>query len=62
MKTLPCRDIGFDCSFVVEADSEEQVLAQADQHAAEAHQITVTDKVAGQVRTLIRDSDDASAA
>ena len=33
MKQLRCREVGFDCDAVVRADSEEEVLRQAEAHA-----------------------------
>lgn len=61
MRKLHCRDVGFDCPYVVEAETDEEVLAQAARHAAEAHGVVVTEKVAAQVRGLIHDSADAQA-
>ena len=60
MKTLRCRELGFNCAHVIQAESEEEVVAQAAQHAAEVHHFTVTDEVEGQVRTIIRDSRDGT--
>jgi predicted small metal-binding protein len=55
MKQLNCCDVGFDCPAVVLANSEEEVLAQAAQHALDAHGVTVTADMAAQIRTLITD-------
>jgi predicted small metal-binding protein len=55
MKQLNCCDAGFDCPAVVLANSEEEVLAQAAQHALDAHGVTVTADMAAQIRTLITD-------
>ncbi|HMQ31166.1 MAG TPA: DUF1059 domain-containing protein [Chloroflexaceae bacterium] len=60
MKTLRCRDAGFDCAHVITAESEEEVLRQAAEHAREAHQVEVTPELAEQVRQVI--TDDAPAA
>lgn len=57
MKKLNCCDAGFDCPAVVRADSEEEVLAIAAQHALEAHGVTVTAEMAEQIKTLITDKD-----
>ncbi len=59
MKTLHCRDVGFECTHVIQAETEEQVLVQAVQHAAEVHRVTVTNAMAQQVRTLVCDCNDA---
>ena len=55
MKTLHCRDAGFDCNGVIRANTEEEVLTQAAQHALEVHVVTVTPELAAQIKTLIKD-------
>ncbi len=55
MKTLHCRDAGFDCEAIVQADSEEEVLAQAAEHAQQAHGVTVTPELAAGMKSLIHD-------
>ena len=55
MKKLQCCDLGFDCPGVVRANTEEEVLAQAAQHALEVHGVTVTTEMAAQIKTLIKD-------
>ncbi|UFH53928.1 DUF1059 domain-containing protein [Spirosoma sp. KNUC1025] len=55
MKTLHCRDAGFDCEAVVQATTEEEVLAQAAQHAQAVHGVTVTPELAAGIKSLIRD-------
>lgn len=57
MKELRCRDVGFDCDAVVHAESEEEILAIAAQHAKEVHQVEVTAEQAKQIATLIHDKD-----
>ena len=59
MKKLNCCDAGFDCLAVVLANSEEEVLAQAAQHALEVHGVTVTAEMAAQIKTLITDEAEA---
>lgn len=54
MKTLKCRDAGFDCDAEIRASTEDQVLAQAAVHAQTAHQVSVTPEMAAQIKTLIR--------
>lgn len=36
-RELNCRDLGFDCDGVVVADTDDEVVAQAAQHAREVH-------------------------
>lgn len=55
MKTLHCKDAGFDCQGVIEATTEDEVLKQAAKHAQEVHGIAVTPQLAEQLRTLIKD-------
>jgi predicted small metal-binding protein len=65
MYELRCRDVGFDCAGVVRGATKDEVLQQAAQHAAQAHQTTVTPDLAAKVSALIRelpDSGDGAAA
>ncbi|MDB5242523.1 MAG: hypothetical protein JWP57_3148 [Spirosoma sp.] len=55
MKTLLCRDIGFDCDAKVEANTDEEVLTQAADHARHVHGVTVTPDMAESIKTLIKD-------
>ncbi len=59
MKKLNCCDAGFDCPSVIRANSEEEVLTQAAQHALEVHGVTVTAEMAAQIKTLIKDEVEA---
>lgn len=62
MKTLHCLDAGFDCKAVVKANTEEEVLQQAAEHARTVHGVTVTPEMAAQIKTLIRDEKEESTA
>lgn len=54
-KLLRCRDLGFDCEGELRADSEDEILAQAAQHAREAHGMeTVPDEVVQDILASIR--------
>ncbi|MFD3001876.1 DUF1059 domain-containing protein [Pontibacter toksunensis] len=55
MKRLNCRDAGFDCEGVIRAETDEEILNQASQHAREVHGVTITTEQAAQLRTLIHD-------
>jgi predicted small metal-binding protein len=56
-KELICRDIGFDCDAVVQADSEEEVMAQAATHAREVHGLQhIDDQTAERIRAQINDA------
>ncbi len=55
MKTLRCRELGFDCDQEIRAETEDEVLRQAAAHARSQHNVEVTPELAAQVKTLIRD-------
>jgi uncharacterized OsmC-like protein/predicted small metal-binding protein len=57
MKVLHCRDVGFECDHEIHAQSEEEVLRQAAEHAQKEHGVEVTPELAAQVQTLIRDEE-----
>ncbi|MBA2736004.1 MAG: DUF1059 domain-containing protein [Pyrinomonadaceae bacterium] len=57
MKKLHCRDAGFDCEGEIRAESEEEILSQAAEHARTEHNVQVTPEMADQLRTLIKDED-----
>lgn len=54
MKTLRCRDAGFDCNKEIRAESEDEIMQQAAEHARRDHNVEVTPEMAAQVRSLIR--------
>ncbi len=57
MKELKCRDAGFDCEAVVRAESEDEVMAQAVEHAREVHGLAqIDDTTANHIRSQIRDA------
>ena len=58
MKTLHCRYAGFDCEGVIRANTEEEVLKQAAQHAQEVHGVSVTPELAEKLGTLIKDENE----
>lgn len=55
MKELHCKDVGFDCPGIIQAESEAEVLQLAAQHAHDAHQVTVTPEMVEQIKPLIHD-------
>jgi predicted small metal-binding protein len=55
-KILRCNDIGLDCDFVAKADTEEEILRQAAEHAAATHDMKeIPEDVLAKVRAAIRD-------
>jgi predicted small metal-binding protein len=55
MKTLSCRDAGFDCEGELRGANEEEILSQAAEHARAEHKVEVTPELAEQLRKLIKD-------
>ncbi len=55
MKTLHCSDAGFDCKAVIHAETDEEVLTQAAEHALTVHGTAVTPEMAQQIQTLIKE-------
>ncbi len=53
MQTLHCSAAGFVCEHVIQADTVEEVLAQAAEHARQVHGVEVTPEMAAQIKTLI---------
>ncbi len=54
MKTLHCSDAGFDCSAVIHAPNDEELLKQAAMHAEEVHGAIVTPKLVEQLKNVIK--------
>jgi predicted small metal-binding protein len=54
-KVLRCKDAGFDCGEEIRAETEEEVLQKAAEHAKKVHNLDVTPQMAAQVRALIKD-------
>ena len=54
-KQFHCKDVGYECAWHLEGDSEEEMLPIIEQHAAEVHKITEFKAEAEQhVREAIR--------
>lgn len=52
---LKCADAGFDCDAVFRSESEEDILAQAGEHAMHVHGITeITDDIVNMVKSNIK--------
>ena len=56
-KQLNCADVGFECSAQINADTEEEVMAQASEHAKTVHGLSDSDlqQHEGAIRGAIRD-------
>ena len=54
MFELKCRNAGFDCAGVIQADTKDEVLRLAAAHALEVHKTKVDDAMAKQLAPLIQ--------
>ncbi|MFN2289655.1 MAG: DUF1059 domain-containing protein [Anaerolineae bacterium] len=55
-KVLHCRDLGFDCEAIVRAESEDEILAQAAEHARTVHNLNeISPELVESVRAAIRE-------
>jgi predicted small metal-binding protein len=56
-KQLNCADVGFDCGAQINADTEDEVMAQAAEHAKSVHGMSETDlqEHEGAIRGAIRE-------
>ena len=43
MKTLSCREAGFECDHVVKGENEEEVIRNGGEHAMKAHGMKAED-------------------
>jgi len=57
MKTLVCGDLVPGCPAVVTAETEDEILQIAAQHAVEAHGLSVDDGLVSAVKGVIRDEE-----
>ena len=54
-KVIHCRDVGFDCEGVVRADSDQEVMQLAAEHAESVHGVPeLTSEMVEKVRSVIR--------
>jgi predicted small metal-binding protein len=59
MKTLTCKDAGFDCVVVIKGDTDDELMANAGEHAMKEHDIKpgdMTPEFKQKLRGLIRNS------
>ncbi len=62
-KQFHCKDVGYDCDWRLEGNSEDQMLPIIEKHAAEVHNLTEFKAEAVQnVRDAIRQNDGTQAA
>jgi len=54
-KQLSCRDPGVNCDFLVRAETGEEVMSLASEHACRAHQMcTITPEMKGKMQSLTK--------
>lgn len=59
MKTITCREAGFDCDHIVKGQTEEEVLNNGIEHAKNDHNMKeedITPEMKEKIRGLIRSS------
>lgn len=55
-KVMKCREVGLDCDFVAQGDTEEQVMTKVAAHAKQDHGMqTIPDEVVAKVKAAIHD-------
>jgi predicted small metal-binding protein len=57
VKQLRCADVGFECDATIQAESEDEVMAQAAEHAQSVHGMSDSDLQQNEsaIRGAIRD-------
>lgn len=55
MRSIYCRDAGYDCETVIRAKNEQEVLNLAAKHAKEVHGVKPTPELAEVLIPLIRE-------
>ena len=59
MKTINCREAGFDCDYVVKGETEEEVMKNGVEHAMKDHGMKeedITPEMKQKIRGVIRSS------
>lgn len=59
MKTINCREAGFECDHVVKGETEEEVMKNGMEHAKKDHNMKeedITPEMKQKIRSIIRSS------
>jgi predicted small metal-binding protein len=59
MKTISCREAGFECDWIVKGQTEEEVIKNAAKHAIKEHGVKsedITPEMKEKIRALVRDT------
>ena len=54
-KELSCREAGADCDFLVRAETEEEVMSIASEHACKIHGYCDVSKMKDEIKSFIKD-------
>lgn len=55
-KVIRCRDVGFDCNGVIKANTEQEALNLAAQHAKSVHNVKeVTPEIVKKIKSVMKD-------
>jgi len=58
MKTISCREAGFECDYIVKGETEEDVIRNGAEHAINEHGMkrqNITPETKEKIRALVRD-------
>ena len=62
MKTLSCRDVGVDCDFVAQGQTEQEVMEKAAQHARQDRGFAdIPPELQAKVKAAIHDTETTAA-
>ena len=59
MKTISCREAGFECDYVIKGQTEEEVVKNGAEHAIKEHGMKSEDltlEMKEKIRALVRDT------
>jgi predicted small metal-binding protein len=59
MKTISCREAGFECDYVIKGQTEEEVVKNGAEHAIKEHGMKAEDmtpEMKEKIRALVRDT------
>jgi len=59
MKTISCREAGFECDYVIKGQTEEEVVKNGAEHAIKEHGMKpedMTPEMKQKIRALVRDT------
>lgn len=60
-KVIHCRDVGFDCDGVIKAQTEEEALAMAAEHAKKVHGVNdITPEIVQKIKSVMREEQPAT--